>query len=645
MRAILIHRCRLRLVRRRGWSWGPDPSALLQAALGALPALLASALAGLWPEEDEREIVAPVRLRVPLRVSELLAAGDGISGHEAPPPGSPAAEVAGRLASALAVALAQELPRAQDGGGPASLAEDSHGPAGPLAAGGELVTGPTAAADLSLGRLLRAWRDRGVLASRLALLSASALAAWVEILLREGGIAASVADEAAAGGHEVEARGLQPSRAAEDRAATALRVWLVNAVEVRVRGMEAGALPAAPGGGSRARDDSSAPLAAGAVADPGLGIPAAAPAEVPMAWGPKPGGPRPVLQPSWSRRPRLPRDAEIRVASALPFLLFGSLSRSGYLETLAATFAAADLQDDLPRFAAALALKALPPPEHGWSRTPAALAAAAACAGLVDAIAGEELFALARRARSCLEPLAADLADSLVAGHELGRPLFLAAAGDGLLLAEVDGVFPIAWAPGFAELSPVLARLRDQTLLVSVAAASPALLREVDASGLRFVTAAPPTRGEPWRPLRLRGGHGGDRVWTNDPAAPGLARQARGLALAEEGARRLWQALGVERPILPNAAGPDLDRHLTLAAGVALGTLAWTLWRDGELVDPVLALERFGDLDARVRFSDRAVRVVIPLGRRHQDLFAHGLLAPVRDAVWLGGRVLEFGGG
>ena len=97
-----------------------------------------------------------------------------------------------------------------------------------------------------------------------------------------------------------------------------------------------------------------------------------------------------------------------------------------------------------------------------------------------------------------------------------------------------------------------------------------------------------------------------------------------------------------------NAAGERcdeshaLERAVALAAGVALGTIAWMLWRTREAVDPLLALSRFEDLDARVRFSARAVRVAVPLGRRYRDLYDAGLMTDVRDVPWLDGRTLEF---
>jgi hypothetical protein len=88
-----------------------------------------------------------------------------------------------------------------------------------------------------------------------------------------------------------------------------------------------------------------------------------------------------------------------------------------------------------------------------------------------------------------------------------------------------------------------------------------------------------------------------------------------------------------------------LEQSLALAVAAALGTIAWELWHARETTDPLLALTRFEDLDARVRFTEDAVRVVVPLGRRHRDLYEAGLLAGADDVPWFGGRRLEFSGG
>jgi hypothetical protein len=82
-----------------------------------------------------------------------------------------------------------------------------------------------------------------------------------------------------------------------------------------------------------------------------------------------------------------------------------------------------------------------------------------------------------------------------------------------------------------------------------------------------------------------------------------------------------------------------------IAASLALGTISWMLWRDRETTTPLLALERFGNLPARVRFTSRSVQLNLPLGRRQQDLREHGFLADLHDVPWLEGRKIEFLGG
>ncbi|MGW5698250.1 hypothetical protein ACWEWX_47830, partial [Streptomyces asiaticus] len=88
-----------------------------------------------------------------------------------------------------------------------------------------------------------------------------------------------------------------------------------------------------------------------------------------------------------------------------------------------------------------------------------------------------------------------------------------------------------------------------------------------------------------------------------------------------------------------------LERTVTLAAALGLATIAWTLWRDRETPDPVLSVRRFADLEATVRFEATAVRVRVPMGRRHMDLHNGGLLADVPDVAWFGGRTLTFSAG
>jgi len=107
----------------------------------------------------------------------------------------------------------------------------------------------------------------------------------------------------------------------------------------------------------------------------------------------------------------------------------------------------------------------------------------------------------------------------------------------------------------------------------------------------------------------------------------------------------LVQSLFVARRAVPLAPECALDRSVALAASLSLGVIAWQLWRDREVPDPVLALTRFADLECTVRFTRDAVRVKIPLGRRHTDLWQGGALADVPNVDWLGGRTLTFSGG
>ena len=336
-----------------------------------------------------------------------------------------------------------------------------------------------------------------------------------------------------------------------------------------------------------------------------------------------------------------------RVASALPFLLLGPLSRLGYWKTLAATMEAANAPEALPLFAGALAYKVLTPPGRGWRREPDAVAAATAFAALDQPVAEPDLVDLARCLSDFLSPLETALAGALVAGHDGRKPLLLYRTPhpqSGYLLLDSEGIFPIKWAATAVGLRTYLIQLEPSPILIPQQAAETKLLSWLNEEGFRFITDARPTRGEPWRALHRPGS---ERWYTNDMITSDsrLMQMARMTRVAAEDAETLWQKFAVERPSIPLAADPALDRHLTLAASIALATVAWELWREREPTAPHVALERFRDLEARVYYSRDSVRVGLPLGRRSYDLRDHHLIDDVDDVPWLDGRTVTFGSG
>ena len=308
---------------------------------------------------------------------------------------------------------------------------------------------------------------------------------------------------------------------------------------------------------------------------------------------------------------------ETRVSSVLPFLLAGPLARTGYLDAIGPALAAAGLLVEAPLFAAALAYKVLGARGYG---------AAATFAGL-EVI--PDLAGFASRVAPVLPALDGVLALSLCRGHDRADPLLITGVADGLLLVDAQGMFPIAWSPSVEGLLPHWTACGWPAVLVCDSPLPPSCLRDLVAAGVPFLTDVRPLRDDPVSRLTWR-----TPLWTSGTPSLRLAAEFPGYAERLDGVVR---ALFV-------GDGP-LDRSVALAASLSLGMIAWTLWHDRETTDPVLALTRFADLEATVQFTPAAVRVRIPLGRRHTDLSQSGLLADVPDVVWLGGRTLTFSGG
>lgn len=635
---VVIHRCTLRIVRRGGWAWGAEPQKLLQSAVKALPELLARELAALWPDEVERQMAAPIRINVPIRLEDLLALGGGIISADEPHISAPMQALSVRIAQAVKATFEQDSSAA------ANVARVPRAPEQEPPSDASVET--EALPGSAIAQLLAAWLKSGVLTMRLAGFSLSALEAWHRHLIGandELDNAATIDQKTIAKLiDKVVGRVLAAPRARD----AILRRRLAALAEAMAQ------FKLCPGDPLLlAALDQALPLPEAKSADeppsstaPGTIALTKARQQALPATNPRLRDASPAPTQTGLPRRRQEPAVERRIASALPFLLLGPLARMGYLQTLAATVEAADCVKDAPLFAAALAYKVLDPPARGWRRSPAVSDAAAAFAALAEPAAEPALVDFARRFVSHLSPLETALAGSLIEGHHAEQPLLLCRAGGGLLLVDVEGVLPIKWAANVSELRAALMQLDSSIFLIPEAVAEAGLLGWMDEEGFRFITDAPPARNERWRALRRPPS---ERWWTNDALAAesALVRSARALPAATEDVAILWQSLAVERPSVPLLREAALDAHVTLAAAIALGMMAWELWREREPTAPHLALTRFRNLEARVHFTPDVVRVGLPLGRRFDDLRAHGLLDDVAAVPWLAGRRLMFSSG
>jgi len=505
---ITVRRCVVRVTRRGGWSWGPDPRSLVQQAIDALPDLLAARFdEQLTGEGPDLEITEPVVLSV--RLGRTSA------------PAQVAVEV-----PAVVVPAATTAP-ASDGSPSAGVAHASPTP-------------PMLFSELA---------ERGELASLLALLPTESVRLFVMALPDD-----------------------PPTAVAESLAAELARRLSVPTPDPATSAELARLVDSLPGAAS--------------VDEPCVEVTSEA-------------------------------TGETRVASVLPFLLAGPLARTGYLDAIGPTLAAAGLLAEAPLFAAALAHKVL-----GTRDT----AAAAAFAGLESI---PDLAGFARRVGPALPVLDGVLALSVCRGHDPEDPLLITSVDDGLLLVDAQGMFPIAWSPSVAGLAPHWEACGRPAVLVCDSPLPPTCLRDLASAGVPLITDIRPLRDDPLSRLPWR-----TPLWTFGTPPPRLAAELPGHA---ERLDTLVRALF--------GGGDDLDRSVALAASLGLGVIAWTLWHTRETPDPTLALARFADLEATIRFTGEAVHVRLPLGRRHTDLWQGGLLADVPDVVWLGGRTLTFSGG
>lgn len=585
---IEVHRCTMTVVRRGGWSWGPDPRGLVREVVDALPEVLEEHFAEhLVGDGPDVEITEPVIVTV--RPGRPGWSGRGETPFEVHVAPVSVAELPADGSSDEPVSFEEELPPER-----------------------RLWSAPPTAA------LFTELAERNELDAFLALLPDHSLRVYLLALLGD--------DDAAAG------------RLLAELARRALLSGTPEGLPEPLRDAQPGPsltrfltdYAASADHEEVARLAESLPDAVGHADQPGR-----------TSEPPSPSG----EGTSVSRSRTTAR--EVRVCSVLPFLLAGPLARIGYLDAIGPALAGIELAEEAPLFAAALAYKVLGATVRGWRRTEQDREAAAAFAGLDPPVSEERLIDFARQARPALPLLDGVLALSVCRGHNPADPLLITGVDDGLLLVDAQGMFPIAWAGETARLLPHWQACGRPPVLICDGPLPPGALRELAAAGVRFMTAVRPLRGDPvtrlpWRTPLWTAGEGMEEGVREGRPDPRLAAELPGHAarLAD-----LVTALAVERRAVPLAEDGDLEHTVTLAATLGLSTIAWTLWQGRETPHPLLSLSRFADLEATVRFESDAVRVRVPLGRRHADLLRGGLLADVPDAVWLDGRTLTFSGG
>ncbi|MFI9586800.1 hypothetical protein ACIHCQ_34350 [Streptomyces sp. NPDC052236] len=570
---ITVHQCTVTVVRRGGWSWGPDPRGLVDEVIDTLPQLLADHFAEqLEGDGPDVEITEPVTVTV--------RAGRPVEVHFAP---MSMVEIPADASAVGAESFEESFAE--------SFAAAEYGWSAP-----------------SVAALFAELAERNELDALLALLPDDSVRVYLLALLG--------ADDATAG------------RLLAELAARASPGTPAELLPAVLRGRPPTDVP---DGDIEALTRLLTEYVTSAAREDVVRLAHS----LPDGSGEAAAEPRPPVDSAVVPR----TTGEVRVWSALPFLLAGPLARIGYLDAIGPALAGLELAEEAPLFAAALAYKVLGVTGRGWHRTEQDSEAAAAFAGLGTRVPEDRLTDFARLAAPALPVLDGVLGLSVCRGHDPAAPLLITGAEDRLLLVDAQGMFPIAWGAGIPELLPYWQACGRPPVLICDGPLPPGSLRELAAADVPFMTGLRPLRGDPVARLPWR-----TPLWTA-PDARVDVRLAAELPGHTSRLADLVTALVVERRAAPLAQDGGLERTVTLAAALGLSTIAWTLWRDRETPDPLLALSRFADLDATVRFEHAAVRVRIPLGRRHTDLLRGGLLADVPDVVWLGGRTLTFAGG
>jgi hypothetical protein len=99
MTDVTVRHCTIRIVRHGGWGWETEPRDLLNRVLARLPGIIADEMEELWPDDEERNISAPIQLRIPVSLAELRTVADPVGTDPARPMPNP--QLRGLMRAAL----------------------------------------------------------------------------------------------------------------------------------------------------------------------------------------------------------------------------------------------------------------------------------------------------------------------------------------------------------------------------------------------------------------------------------------------------------------------------------------------------------------------------------------------------------------
>jgi hypothetical protein len=416
---VRVRLCTLTIRRTDGWSWGPGPEPYIQAALAGIETVIEAAIteAQILPGADVR-LEDPVQIEIgsdgAVTAASWQALVELLRAHAT----APATDVVVRADTDVALRPGDELlavPPAPD------------------------ATDVTAGA---LARILGRWSRAGLTAEIVAAWPPELVRAWIAAIadaVRDGPGAPAAVSMSAEAVTRIAEGVLETGRAERSGREASDRLLILLAAITAALGDR---LPdAATQAFARARvlaDSELQPTAPARGTALAVIEPAPGRADEGEAAEPTEAAPLPDVVP------------------ALPLLVLAQLAAVGYVDAIVAAAAATGLPGAARALGGALAGKVLPPPEQGWSRTPAEAAVVVLASG---GHGGADSAALAARQHELAAPLASALQAAYAEGRSRADPVLVWSGDVGIVCGEEEGLLPAAWLAGEHELRPALEAL------------------------------------------------------------------------------------------------------------------------------------------------------------------------------------------